>query len=201
MGIYMLPREKLVAIDQAVDSILKKLYYRDGVFVETDSIIHAVSDYTKTKISFSYASFSTLLPEAANYGAVMRVTKCEKGEDAKQQRAQIILNDEKDIKFRRFSLVHELGHLAIGEYNLDKEENKYMLCAHIRYNITTIPEEDYKDNPFMEAEQLANIFALKILLPTKKFAKKMFELRDISKVAECFGVTEEAICSRSLLGQ
>lgn len=201
MGIYMLPRDKLIAIDKAVDSISKELDYRDGVFVETDSIIRAVSHYTKTKISFSYASFSTLLPEAADCGAIMCVTKWGNEKDHILQRAQIILNDEKDIKFRRFSLVHELGHLATGEYNLEEEENKYMLCAHIQYNITTIPEKVYRDSPFMEAEQIANIFALKVLLPTKKFAEKMFELKDISEVAECFGVTEEAICSRSLLGQ
>lgn len=196
--IYMLPREKLAVIDKAVDSIAKKLVYRDGVFVETDSIIQAVSDYTKTKISFSYASFSTLIPKTANYGAIMCVTKWNEG--AHKQHAQIILNDEKDLKFRRFSLVHELGHLATGEYNLEEKENQFMLCAHIQYNITAIPEKVYQDDPFMEAEEIANVFALKILLPTERFAKKIFELKDISAVADSFGVTEDAVCSRSLLG-
>lgn len=194
----MLPRDKLAVIDKAVDSIANELVYRDGVFVETDSIIQAVSDYTNTKISFSYASFSTLIPGTTDCGAIMCVTKQDKG--PKVQRAQIVLNDEKDIKFRRFSLIHELGHLATGEYNLEEKENQFMLCAHIKYNITAIPKEVYQNNPFMEAEEIANVFALKILLPTKKFAEKMFEFKDISEVADCFGVTEEAVCSRSLLG-
>lgn len=195
----MLPRKKLAAIDKAVDSIAKDLDYRDGVFVETNSIIQAVSNYTNTRINFSYAPFSILLPNAPDYGAIMCVTKGNA--DAEMQHAQIILNDEKDLKFRRFSLVHELGHLATGEYNLEEKENQFMLCAHIKYNITAIPEKVYQNNPFMEAEEIANVFALKVLLPTKKFADKLFELKDISAVANCFGVTEDAVCSRSLLGQ
>lgn len=194
----MLPRERLTVIDRAVDSIANKLYYRDGVFVETDSIIQAVSELTNTEISFRYASFSSLLPETADYGAIMCVTRVDNASDRK--RAQIILNKDKDLKFRRFSLVHELGHLATNQYNLAEEDDRFMLCAHIQYNITAIPEAAHQNNPFLEAEEIANVFALKVLMPTVKFAKKMFELKDISELADCFGVTEDAVCSRTLLG-
>ena len=194
----MLPREKMAVIDQAVDSIADKLDYRDGVFVETDSIIQAVEELTNTQISFRYASFSALFPKTSDYGAIMCVTKLDGAPNRKY--AKIVLNKDKDLKFRRFSLVHELGHLATEQYNMAEEDDQFMLCAHIQYNITTIPEEAYQNRPFWEAEEIANVFALKILMPTAKFAKKMFELRDISELADCFGVTEDAVCSRTLLG-
>lgn len=195
----MMNRETLTAIDRAVDAVISKLDYRVEGYVDTDSIIRAVSELTNTKISFGYASFSKFkIPSVSDYGAIMCVTKADGSSG--QQTAQIVLNQDKDLKFRRFSLVHELGHLATGKYNVEETSNRYMLCAHIQYNITAIPEEEYENKPFLEAEEIANIFALKVLMPTKIFAQRMFELKNISEVADCFGVTEDAVCSRSLLG-
>ncbi len=192
----MLSRERLATIDNAVDSIVREISYRNGVFVKTDSIIFAVTKFTNIEIDFKYAPFSTLVSNFSSCGAIMCVT-----DETKKLCAHIILNKEKDLKFRRFSLVHELGHLATGNYYVEEHNNQYMICTHIQYDITIPTKDSYQNDPFIEAEDLANAFALKILLPANQFAKKMFEQKNISAVADCFGVTEDAVCSRSLLGQ
>lgn len=192
----MLSREVVTLINDDLEPIIGDLTFRGEVFAETDGIIHAVAYHTDMEIYFKYASFSKFLPEYADSGAVMCVMEGANG----VHRAHIVLNQDKDLKFRRFSLVHELAHLITGEYVLAEKEDQYMICSHIQYDIRPFVEGHCQNDSFVIAEELCNVVALKILLPADKFAKKMFELKDISEVAKCFGVTEDAVCSRMLLG-
>lgn len=116
-------------------------------------------------------------------------------------KATIILNSNENIddKFRRFSLIHELGHLITGKYNVqsnvDKKKTKFILSSHIDYALSHISEKEYADE-FLLNEEIANIFALRVLLPLKPLLVEITKLKDLKKVAAHFGVPEEAVNSR-----
>ncbi len=101
-------REQLRKVDQKVDLIIPHLRYTESGFVDTKSLINSVSQEAGVKISFRDAAFSSIREEIKDFGAMMCVTN-RNG----QETADIIVNSEKDVIFRRFSLAHELGHLMV----------------------------------------------------------------------------------------
>ena len=195
---YIFMNEEITAkINKNVNAVISLIHYDGMGMVSTDSILSAVRAITDSDISFSYASFSEInVPNCNDIGAMMCVYK---GGDAQKQTAEIILNKDKDAKFRRFSLIHELGHLVNGKYTVEDVDNEYTLSAHINYKITSFSEEDCKD-PIIEREECANIFALKVLMPWNTFIKKFLDSRSFTEVSDFFGVSEDAVKSRALLG-
>lgn len=181
------------------EKIISKLNYNNDGMVSTDSIIKAVSEETNTDISFSYASFEKLkVPSGFDIGAMMCVQN-EKDSNGRRK-ATIILNSDKPVKFRRFSLVHELGHLVNDKYTISKDGKVYTLSAHIQYNIFSFTDEQCAADRVIESEQQANIFALHVLMPSKAFKAQVLSSDSFSEVADYFGVDEDAVRSRALLG-
>lgn len=175
--------------------ILEKIDTENNKMIDTQQVIDAVSETTKTEIYVLKADFSGI-KNADRYGSMMSVV-----ERGKKRKATIILNSNENIddKFRRFSLIHELGHLITGKYNaqsnVDKKQTKFTLSSHIDYTLNHISEKEYADE-FLLNEEIANIFALKVLLPLKPLMVEITKLKDLKKVAAHFGVPEEAINSR-----
>lgn len=199
MRYYFMDEEFKIATEMA-NAVIKKLSYSNDGLVETKQIISAVTSLIsiKTDIDCFYTSFS----EAdinSDYGAMMCVVKNKDGCE-ENQTATIVVNSDKDKKFQRFSLVHELGHLITGHYTATDNENRYTLSTHIKYDITSISEEACRKSEALKNEQIANIFALKVLMPYDAFSKQLFEHNDFQSVADFFGVTKDAVRSRSLLG-
>lgn len=127
----------------------------------------------------------------ASYGAKMKTeisTNCKKV-------ATIELNTLHSSVFQRFSLFHELGHL-MTDPSLFNTSNGFILSTHIDYNVTSI--KDVSDS-FLLHEQIANIFALRVLMPYDIFYKKLDELNDLKKIANFFGLTKDAVLSRIML--
>lgn len=175
--------------------ILEKIDTENNKMIDTQQVIDAVSEVTKTEIYVLKADFSGI-KNAGRYGAMMSVV-----ERGKKRKATIILNSNENIddKFRRFSLIHELGHLITGKYNaqsnVDKKKTKFTLSSHIDYTLSHISEKEYADE-FLLNEEIANIFALRVLLPLKPLMVEITKLKDLKKVAAHFGVPEEAVNSR-----
>ena len=172
--------------------ILEKIDTENNKMIDTQQVIDAVSEVTKTEIYVLKADFSGI-KNAGRYGAMMSVV-----ERGKKRKATIILNSNENIddKFRRFSLIHELGHLITGKYNaqsnVDKKKTKFTLSSHIDYTLSHISEKEYADE-FLLNEEIANIFALRVLLPLKPLMVEITKLKDLKKVAAHFGVPEEAV--------
>lgn len=175
--------------------ILEKIDTENNKMIDTQQVIDAVSEVTKTEIYVLKADFSGI-KNTGRYGAMMSVV-----ERGKKRKATIILNSNENIddKFRRFSLIHELGHLITGKYNaqsnVDKKKTKFTLSSHIDYTLSHISEKEYADE-FLLNEEIANIFALRVLLPLKPLMVEITKLKDLKKVAAHFGVPEEAVNSR-----
>lgn len=175
--------------------ILEKIDTENNKMIDTQQVIDAVSEVTKTEIYVLKADFSGI-KNAGRYGAMMSVV-----ERGKKRKATIILNSNENIddKFRRFSLMHELGHLITGKYNaqsnVDKKKTKFILSSHIDYALSHISEKEYADE-FLLNEEIANIFALRVLLPLKPLMVEITKIKDLKKVAAHFGVPEEAVNSR-----
>lgn len=195
MRYYFMNDEFKIATEKA-NAVIEKLPCNSG-FIKTEQIISTVSDLLSvpTRIDCFYTSFSKSKIDD-DYGAMMCVIK-----DGEQgQVATIVVNSDKDIRFQRFSLIHELGHLITGHYTATDNENRYTVSTHIKYDITSIKEEDCKESKILKNEQIANIFALKVLMPYETFMQQLFEHDDFQSIADFFGVTKDAVRSRFLLG-
>ncbi len=187
-----------VAVEKA-NEVLKKLDYKGDGMVDTNAVKRIVEEISKTNIKRGEVSFSSLTDGAKDFGAMMRVEKSET--ENFSNKAYIVLNSDKDAIFKRFSFVHELGHIITGKYNiLPENNNSYTVSTHINYKINRLPEEECK-NDYMINEEIANIFALKVLMPEKFFIEKLVETDSIKETAEFFGTTTDAVLSRMHLGE
>lgn len=186
-------------IDENVEKVQSRVERRENGYVNTDSLVNVVSELTDTSISFDYISFSRLsknvgeVQDLGDFGAMMLVTK---GNDGKRK-ANIYLNSDKEVKFRRFSLAHELGHLMNEQF--DNPKAKYVVSTHIQYNLTSLPDSTCED-PFFNKEQLANIFALKVLIPGDELHRLVKQNVDLETIGRRFGVDVDAVYSRLQLG-
>lgn len=166
-------------------------------FIHTNAIIDAVEDVVNCHVKVKECSFkSGIGTEYADYGAMM-MTHIENGERV----VEIVLNSDKEIEFQRFSLVHELGHLMTTQNPGDLFQNneEYVLSTHINYEITDIPKEVYEHDEFLRGEQLANIFALRVLMPNKPFFEQLRQRKNLIEVSKVFGLSPTAVISRIML--
>lgn len=174
--------------------VLKEMNHNNCDIVSTTEVVDIVGRLTGKKITILETDFSNLQDNAKNFGAMMCVTK---------DNATIVLNSNENIEpeFKRFSLVHELGHLITEKYNITANENQYTLSTHIDLKLNRIEEDEYKDNEFLINEEIANIFALKVLIPFNLLMKRIDEGKyDMKEISKSFGVSEDAIQSRLMLG-
>ena len=192
MLFFMYDERFNVAFEKA-DIVLQRLNLSSNDIVDISKLVDIVAELTETEISVKEIDFDRVV-EDCDYGAMMCVTK----KDTKQF-ASILLNSSNkiDAAFKRFSLAHELGHLITNRFNLSEQENSFTLSTHINYTFNEIKKEDYENDEYLINEEIANIFALKVLIPTKILVNLMIETKnDFEKIAKYFGVKENTIKAR-----
>lgn len=187
--------------------ITPRLPARDqgDVFVSLDDIVAAVKKVSGfSKISVNRQSFSALeLSEDLKKAGAMLSTMTHVNPDTNEEEklARIIINSDYDPNMQRFSVAHELGHLITEIPNFTYEEindGKFTISTHVYADITYIPEEVCKKNKYLIAEQVANIFALLVLIPDDIRIRDL-KTYGIDDLTGKYGVTEDAIYSRMLL--
>lgn len=187
-----------IAFDKAKE-VNKRLHRSEDKFVDTNELIKVVKDISGYRdISVSFLDFS-LIDDVKDFGAMLR-TEISK-ENEQQKTANIVVNSVKNVKMQRFSIAHELGHLITESANCEYEtpnDGKYTISTHINADITYISKEQYEDNEFLKAEQIANIFALLVLIPDDISIKELAQISEETLSAQ-YGVTTEALYSRMLL--
>lgn len=193
-----------IAYDKS-DEIIADLKIDDTKgMIDSEKVINAVAARVGCKIEVSLLPFSTLqgkvhediFPQVENCGAMMLTTI-----DGSEKVADIVLNEDKGPEFQRFSLIHELGHLSTADNiaTLFHADNDYVVSTHIDYKVTSIKRDMYEHNDFLRKEQLANIFALRVLMPRKAFYDAVKRFDSITEVAKCFGLSKAAAVSRIML--
>lgn len=192
--------DKLKSAYEKSDELSNLLNYDDDKMISTQKILNIIKEKYCNKIDLSFASFSECGIKK-QYGAMMRTILSE---DNKVLSADIVLNTDNDASFQRFSLLHELGHLVTEAWQkvdiYKANENRYVVSTHIDYRVTSISESEYENSEYLTNEQIANIFALRVLMPSSHFYKKMEETNDIKKTAKFFGVAPDAVISRMMIG-
>lgn len=184
---------------QKAAEVLSKLHYNPAEMIRTNDIIKAVEEMLDVDVRFSKYDFSQLAGGAgkassiADCGAMMFVSQ----EDGKR-RASVLLNERETPEMVRFSLVHELGHLMTMDW--ERLEDCH-ISTHIDMDITSIPEAALQDPnlDFLVEEQIANIFALLVLIPYNSLIGALSKYDSTEEVANFFGVERSAVISRLML--
>lgn len=194
MYITML-KEFNVAFEKAAE-VNRIITRQENGFVQLPEIVNVVkkiSGYKTIRVMFQDISS---IEGFSNVGAMLS-TKDKDGEKT----AEILVNSSNSAKIQRFSMAHELGHLITGVPNYQYEtpnDGKFTLSTHINSDITFISDEACQKDNYIMAEQIANIFALLVLIPDNITIKKLAEESE-EKLSSQYGVTTEAMYSRMLL--
>ncbi len=184
-----------VAFEKAA-LVNRKIRRQDSGFVELPEIIDVVkqlSGYEEIKVSFR--DFSTV--EGIEHIGAMLNTKEKDG----IKTADILVNSCNPPRIQRFSMAHELGHLITESPNYKYDtpnDGKFTMSSHINSDITFISDDDCEKDSYIMAEQIANIFALLVLIPDDITIKKLVGESE-EKLSSQYGVTAEAMYSRMLL--
>ena len=167
------------------DKILDEINSQDDIIS-----LEKVEKHIENKFQIKINTFRIKFPsEIEDCGAIIKMEKNENG-----RVANIIINTSHDIPFQRFSLAHELGHLVNSIDSL--EYGKPIMSTHISYDLNYITKEDYENDENLKNEQIANVFAIELLMPLNKFAKATQECSSINELALRFGVSIQAAISR-----
>ena len=160
-----------------IDSRFRKSYSTANEFIkQLNTTTNATAkDYVETAeriLQCKIEIFSTSFKEQSieePYGAMMR-TLIEQGA---LKEAQIILNSDIEDSFsRKFSLLHEIGHLFVegaDSFNFPEKGRHFVVSTHINYSLRNIPASDYNNSEYLLNEQRANVFALLVIMPNKEF--------------------------------
>ena len=160
MNIIML-NEFEIAYDKAmlVNSQLQRSKEGFVELPEIISVVKRIANYEDIKVKFiDFSGVSKL----SSVGAMLSTQ-----EKDGIKTAEILVNSANPAKMQRFSMAHELGHLITEVPNYQYEtpnDGNFTLSSHINSDITFISDDDCKKDPYIMAEQIANIFALMVLL-------------------------------------
>lgn len=178
----------------ASDRVVNSLHYKDmeGI-IRTTRLIEIVKSILNCNIEVSACDFADVDRSIKNCGAMMRYVNDNNTFD-------IVLNTHCDLYFRRLSLVHQLGCLFFNKDVLcNAESDDYLVSSHVSWHITDISKTDYQSNDNLLKEQLANIFALRVLMPYVRFYDALIRYDSITMVADRFGVKSDGVLSRIML--
>ncbi|AXF52090.1 MAG: hypothetical protein [Podoviridae sp. ctcf755] len=176
-------KQKMSEINDAVNNILNKITIKENKMVSTEDICNAAEQITNSKFNLYSMSLKKELDRSfKDCGAI--TTKDNDNEFT------IILNSDNDAKYRRFSLIHEIGHIVLNAPNF--EIGKFVASFHINYKVNHLDEIT---DVITLNEEMANIFALCVLMPEKNFLNDILK-KDIITVSKIYGVTPEAVKSR-----
>ena len=182
---------------EMADLVIEKMNY-DGDLVEIDDIMSVVKRERNIEILVSFADFDKLEGTNGRYkkcGAAMSVP-AEDPTSNSPRKAKILINSLYSPEHRRFSMAHELGHLMTNCHNGTANENRFRVSTHIDANITSFNPELLDEDAMYVNEQIANIFALLVLMPKQAFVTAKSLLKSDGLVAHHFGVETSAVYSR-----
>ena len=199
---FIMREEFKIAYEKA-DEVLARIGYKRQEMISTSTVINAVEEMLGVDVKFTDFDFKKLSKNCKvdfdDYGAAM----CVSGDEG-ARKAVVLLNERETPEMKRFSLVHELGHLMTQNY---VNNGGYQVSTHIDMDITSIPDEilDQQSNKFLIDEQVANIFALLVLIPYDMLCTALGEVakkkKTIEEVADFFGVEISALFSRLKLAE
>lgn len=172
-----------------------KPFQKDG-FIELQKIIDVVQRISGYDIKVALVDFD--FDEDAKKAGAMLSTKFDIATGKKE--AFIAVNTLNDAKTQRFSVVHELGHLITEVPNYQYEipnDGRFTVSSQINSDITYVSDDECRNNNFLLAEQIANIFALLVLIPEEFTIKKLRENPEY--LSSKYGVTIDALYSRMML--
>ena len=186
-----------IAYDRS-DEILQNVRYEPERMIDTNLII----DYVRKKYcpvielyTMSFRKVKSADAPMKDCGAMMRIDF-----DTKPKAASIVLNSDMPSTFQRFSLLQQIGHLVTLPPDAQLNPDNFHVSTHINYDLSGITEEDLASNYYLLREQIANIFALRVLMPNEQFFRIVRELGNIRSAAAFFGMTEDAVISRMMIG-
>ena len=197
--------ERFAQAKKLAEEILSEIKFDGEGIISLSAVIRAVEKRTSVTVRFAEYDFSKLSSNTKNKdrlekcGAAMCVESDESG-----KLATILLNKKESPEMKRFSLVHELGHLLLDP---PEEIGAYRVSTHINMDIVSFPKhviESMRGKPVYDIllnEQSANIFAIMVLLPYEILKNRMEKERSLEAVAKSLGVDPKAVCSRLILYQ
>lgn len=186
-----------IAYDRS-DEILQNIRYELDQMIDTNLILDYVRRSYCPVIELYTMSFANIQSSGIpmrDCGAMMQIDF-----DGKPKSATIVLNSDMPTAFQRFSLMQQIGHLVTLPPNAQLDPDNFHVSTRINYDLSSITEEELNSNYYLLREQVGNIFALRVLMPTGQFFQKMRELGTVRSAATFFGLTEDAIISRMMIG-
>lgn len=155
----------------------------DIAVVDTAKVVSIVEKETGYRIDLYSADFSIV--DMDQYGAFVDIVPDSNGTG---KIAEIFINSLTTIQQQRFSLVHELGHLILGDVSNGAR-------VHNNKDISLLDDSEVGIDESSIEEQRANIFALLVLMPRITFQQKI-RTKGTLELSNQFMVTEEAVFNR-----
>lgn len=186
-----------IAYDRS-DEILQNVRYEPERMIDTNLILDYVRGRYCPVVELYTTSFAKIQSPGipvSECGAMMQIDF-----DGKPKSAAVVLNSDMPPAFQRFSLMQQIGHLVTLPPNAQLNPDNFHVSTRINYDLSSITEEELNSNYYLLREQVGNIFALRVLMPTGQFFQKMRELGSVRLAATFFGLTEDAVISRMMIG-
>lgn len=190
--------ENLKIAYERSDEIIRNIRYEPDQMIDTKLIL----DYVRRSYcpvvelySMSFAKVQMQDVPLKDCGAMMQIDF-----EGKPKAAAIVLNSDMPLVFQRFSLLQQIGHLVTLPPDAQLNPNNFHVSTNINYDLSRVTEEQLNSDYYLLREQIANIFALRVLMPTGQFFRVMKDLGSVPAAARFFGLTEDAVISRMMIG-
>ena len=180
------------------DEVIRSVSYDPERMIDTDLILEHVRRTCCPVIELYVVSFTKLrsgIIPAHGCGAITRIDF-----DRKLWSAIIALNSDMPAPVQRFSLMQQIGRLVTLPPDAHLDPDIFHVSADIHFDLLGITEEELAGSRYFLQEQIANIFALRVLMPSEQFFQVMRRMGNTQTAAAFFGVTEEAVVARMMIG-
>ena len=180
------------------DEVLRGVRWQSDQMIDATTVLNFMRQRYCPGIELYARSFAGLTSSAGsigNSGAMMWIEF-----DGRPKSAVIVLNSDMPMEYQRFSLFQQLGHLATLPPDVPVDQDSYHVSTRIDYDLTDITAEELDNDYYLMREQVANVFALRVLMPSDQFYQKLRKLDSVSAAARFFGLGPDAVISRMMIG-
>lgn len=180
------------------DEVIRSVSLDPDRMIDTDLILEYVRQTYCPVIQLYTVPFTEIrsgIISAHGCGAITRIDF-----DSVLRSAIIAINSEMPSTVQRFSLMQQIGRMVTLPPDAHLDPDIFHVRADIKLDLSKITEEELAGSRYYLREQIANIFALRVLMPSGQFFQAMRRLRDIQTAAAFFGVMEEAVIARMMIG-
>lgn len=180
------------------DEVVQGVSYDPDRMIDTSRILEYVRREYFREVEVYTTSFGRIQTGSGPLRGCAAMTRADL--DSKPRAARVVLNSDMPLPFQRFALIHQIGHLLTLPPDARLDPDNYYVSAHISEDLTRITREDMSGSYYLLREQTANIFALRVLMPSEQFYRAMRRLGSIQSAASFFGLSEDAVISRMMIG-